>query len=66
MNELWGAPLSTYRDRVVGKEHYSNFERSLKGWSYFEKAATSTEPHWFKSLLPLWCPSGQAIIASGL
>jgi hypothetical protein len=51
---------------MVGVGHYSNFERCLKGWNCFEKAATSTEPHWFKDLLSLWCPSGHASGQFGL
>jgi hypothetical protein len=38
----------------------------LKGWTSFEKAATSVEPHWFKDLLSLWRPSGHSCGAEGL
>jgi hypothetical protein len=46
--------------------HYAKFERCLTGWSAFESAATSDEPHWFKDLLSLWRPSGHCSGATGL
>ena len=45
---------------------YAKFERCLKGWEAYEKAATSAEPHWFKDLLSLWRPSGHCSGTAGL
>jgi hypothetical protein len=45
---------------------YANFERRLTDWTAFEKAATSTENHWFKDLLSLWRSSGQPSGKDGL
>jgi hypothetical protein len=38
----------------------------LTGWSAFENAARSDEPHWFKDLLSLWRPSGHCSGEDGL
>lgn len=58
-----GVPIG----RVVGATgHYANFERFLRGWSAFEDAAKSSEPHWFKDLLTLWRPSGHPSGEAGL
>jgi len=46
--------------------HYAKFERRLKVWPAYEKAATSHEPHWFKDLLSLWRPSGHSSGEAGL
>ena len=46
--------------------HYAKFGRCLKGWSAFEDAARSAEPHWFKDLLSLWRPSGHCSGELGL
>jgi hypothetical protein len=46
--------------------HYAKFQRCLKGWEAFLKAARSNEPHWFKDLLSLWRPSGHASGKAGL
>jgi hypothetical protein len=48
------------------KPVYAKFERCLKGWEAFERAATSSEPPWFKDLLSLWCPSGHCSGETGL
>lgn len=45
---------------------YAKFERCLKGWRAFERAATGVEPHWFKDLLSLWRPSGHCSGEDGL
>jgi hypothetical protein len=50
----------------IATDHYAKFERCLKGWPAFEKAATSAEPHWFQDLLSLWCPSGHSSGTTGL
>src|ERR1700679_2112738 len=49
-----------------GAKSYAKFERCLKDWAAFEKAATSAESHWFKDLLSLWCPSGHCSGTYGL
>ena len=49
-----------------GAKTYANFERGLTDWDAFEKAATSTESHWFKDLLSLWRPSGHSSGTTGL
>jgi hypothetical protein len=49
-----------------GGKSFAKFERCLKGWEAFEKAATSVESHWFKDLLSLWRPSGQSSGPDGL
>ena len=49
-----------------GAKSYAKFERCLKGWAAFEKAATSAESHWFKDLLSLWRPSGHPSDKYGL
>jgi hypothetical protein len=43
---------------TVQGDSYAKFGRCLKGWHTFKDVATSAEPHWFKDLLSLWCPSG--------
>lgn len=52
--------------RQIATGHYAKFERCLTGWSAFENAARSDEPHWFKDLLSLWRPSGHCSGAAGL
>jgi hypothetical protein len=49
-----------------GGKSYAMFGRCLNEWESFEKAATSTEPHWFKDLLSLWRPSGHPSGNEGL
>jgi len=49
-----------------GGKAYANFERCLTDWDAFEKAATSTESHWFTDLLSLWRPSGRPSGTTGL
>jgi hypothetical protein len=51
---------------TVSGKSYAKFERCLKDWPAFEKAATSIEPHWFKDLLSLWRPSGHCSGEAGL
>lgn len=38
----------------------------MTGWSAFERAVTTAEPHWFKDLLSLWRPSGHCSGEDGL
>jgi hypothetical protein len=52
--------------RQIATDDYAKFERCLTGWSAFESAATSAEPHWFKELLSLWRPSGHCSGETGL
>lgn len=52
--------------RQIATGHCAKFERGLSGWSAFEKAARSAEPHWFKDLLSLWRPSGHRSGTTGL
>jgi hypothetical protein len=58
--------ISTAGTGNLTQDESSNFQRCLAGWPAFESAATSDEPHWFKDLLSLWCPSGRCSGATGL
>lgn len=57
-----GSSLSRAEDR----EAHAKFGRCLHDWAAFEAAATSVEPHWFRDLLSLWCPSGHSSGLAGL
>jgi hypothetical protein len=52
--------------RQIATGDFVKFERCLTGWSAFDNAATSDEPHWFKDLLSLWRPSGHCSGETGL
>jgi hypothetical protein len=59
-------PVIGRTSRPIATDHCAKFERRLIGWSGFENAARSDEPHWFKDLLSVWRPSGHCSGAAGL
>src|SRR5580658_8906818 len=59
-------PDESSKSSTASSKSYAKFERCLTGWSAFEEAARSHEPHWFKDLLSLWRPSGHCSGAEGL